>query len=135
MTGHQNHPATGFDIKGSPAPQLDLEALCRAVGVKRVRVEDPFDLEGFEKAVKEEMAAEEPSVIIARRRCALLDREKKGAFLVEDTCIQCGICWDLGCPAIIVGDDKTSIDENQCNGCGLCAKVCPTGSIISKEGR
>lgn len=135
MTGHQEHPATGFDIKGAPAPQLDLVNLCKALGVKRVRVEDPFDLTAFKAAVREELAAEEPSVIIARRRCVLLDKVSLPKFQVEaETCIGCGLCIEVGCPALISGD-VTSIDEGICNGCGLCAKVCPTAAIIQREER
>jgi len=134
MTGHQQHPATGYDIKGAAAPKLNLEVLCRAVGVRRVRVEDPYDLESFERAVTEELAAKEPSVIIARRICALLDKTRHPVYIVDDTCIGCGICVELGCPAIIDGE-KATIDETICSGCGLCAKVCPTGAIKQGEGR
>ncbi|MDI3481643.1 MAG: indolepyruvate ferredoxin oxidoreductase, alpha subunit [Tepidanaerobacteraceae bacterium] len=135
MTGHQEHPATGFNIKGEPAYKLSLEKLCEAVGVKRVRVEDPFDMENFEKAVLEETAAKEPSVIIARRPCALLKRNrlKNPPYSVnKDTCIECGACLELGCPAI-VNMDGVSIDKDICVGCGLCAAVCPTESIAGGD--
>jgi len=137
MTGHQEHPATGFNIKGEPAYKLNLEKLCEAVGVKRVRVEDPFDLERFEKAVREEISAAEPSVIIARRPCALLkrNRSKNPPYYVNtDTCIGCGLCIELGCPAMS-NADHVSIDETMCAGCGLCAAVCPTESIVRGDMR
>ncbi|MDI3534514.1 MAG: indolepyruvate ferredoxin oxidoreductase, alpha subunit [Thermosediminibacterales bacterium] len=131
MTGHQEHPATGYDIKGRPANKLNMEKLCEAVGVKRVRVEDPFEIKKFQKAVQEEISADEPSVIIARRPCALLKRVKsknKPYCVNTETCIECGLCLELGCPAI-TNRSLISIDETMCNGCGLCADVCPTNSI------
>lgn len=134
MTGHQDNPTTGFTIRKEPTVQVDLEALCHSVGVRRVRVEDPFDLKGFEAAVKEELAADEPSVIIAQRPCALLKTVKYTGHCAVDAekCRKCMKCMKLGCPAISVDNGCVKIDENQCNGCGLCVGVCPFGAI-SKE--
>lgn len=135
MTGHQDNPTTGLTIRKEPTKQVDLEALCHAVGVDRVRIEDPFDLAGFEKAVKEELEADEPSVIIAQRPCALLKKVKyTGHCLVDsDKCRGCRKCMKLGCPAIIFENGKAHIDETQCNGCGLCPGVCPFGAIEKEE--
>ena len=72
MTGHQQNPTTGYTIKMEEAPKIDLVKLCEALGIKRVRVEDPFDLPAFKQAVSEELSCDEPSVIISRRPCALL---------------------------------------------------------------
>ncbi len=131
MTGHQENPTTGLTIRNEPTKQVDLVALCKAVGVSRVRVEDSFDVKGFEKAVKEELSVDEPSVIIARRPCALLKGVKyDGKFNVNnDKCRSCKMCMRLGCPAITFVDGKAKIDATQCNGCGLCANVCPFGAI------
>ena len=131
MTGHQENPTTGLTIRNEPTKQVDLVALCKAVGVSRVRVEDPFDVKGFEKAVKEELSIDEPSVIIARRPCALLKGVKyDGKFTVNnEKCRSCKMCMRLGCPAITFVDGKAKIDATQCNGCGLCANVCPFGAI------
>ncbi len=131
MTGHQENPTTGLTIRNEPTKQVDLVALCKAVGVSRVRVEDPFDVKGFEKAVKEELSVDEPSVIIARRPCALLKGVKyDGKFTVNnDKCRSCKMCMRLGCPAITFTEGKAKIDATQCNGCGLCANVCPFGAI------
>ena len=136
MTGHQENPTTGKTIRNEPTKQVDLVALCKAVGVSRVRVEDPFDVKGFEKAVKEELLVDEPSVIIAQRPCALLKGVKyDGRFTVkEDKCRSCKMCMKLGCPAIQFKNGKAVIDATQCNGCGLCANVCPFGAI-EKEGK
>ena len=79
MTGHQQNPTTGFTIKNEPTKQVDLVKLCEAIGVTRVRVCDPFDLKAFEQTLKEEIAATEPSVVIAQRPCALLNGLRIGS--------------------------------------------------------
>lgn len=135
MTGHQDNPTTGLTIRKEPTRQVDLEALCHAVGVDRVRVEDPFDLIGFEKAVKEELEADEPSVIIASRPCALLKTVKYSGHceVSHDACRGCKKCMKLGCPAIVFENGKATIDPTQCNGCGLCIGVCPFNAIGKEE--
>ena len=136
MTGHQENPSTGFNIRGEKTPQVDLVALAKAVGVKNVAVADPFDVKNFEKVVKEETAKEEPSVIIAQRPCALLKRavQYTGSCQVNaDKCRNCQMCMKLGCPAISRTEAGVTIDPTQCNGCGLCLQVCPFGAIEKKE--
>ena len=132
MTGHQQNPTTGFNIKGDPAAKVDLEALCKALGINRVRVVDPYDLKACETAVKEELAAEEPSVIISRRPCVLLKSVKHEAPLkVEsDKCKSCKRCMGLGCPAISLKDGKAKIDNTLCVGCGVCKQLCAFDAIV-----
>ena len=138
MTGHQQNPTTGFNIKGDPAGKIDLEALCRAMGFRRVRVVDPYDLKETDRAVKEELAADEPSVIISRRPCALLKYVKHKAPLKVNTdkCIGCKSCMKIGCPAISMKEGKAHVDFTQCVGCGVCQQLCPVGAFEStgKEG-
>ena len=131
MTGHQQNPTTGYTLKGEPTPMISLEKLCEAIGVKRIRVEDPFDLKGFENAVKEEIEADEPSVIISRRPCALLKGVKfSGPIKIDpDKCVNCKMCMGLGCPSIVLKDGRPTIDATLCNGCGLCTKVCKPNAI------
>ena len=131
MTGHQQNPTTGFTIKGEPTKNVDLVKLANAVGIERVTVADPFDLDNFEKIVKEEISTDEPSVIISQRPCALLKTVNYGAPCVIDTekCKNCKMCMKLGCPAISVKEGKISIDASQCNGCMLCTNVCKFGAI------
>ena len=135
MTGHQENPTTGRTIRNEPTKQVDLEALCHAVGVDRVRIEDPFDLAGFEKAVREELETDEPSVIIAQRPCALLKTVKYSGHCAVDAekCRSCKKCMKLGCPAIVFENGKARIDLTQCNGCGLCVSVCPFNAISKEE--
>ena len=135
MTGHQQNPTTGKNLKGDPAAKIDLETLCKAVGIKRVTVVDPYDLAATEKAIKEETATEEPSVIISRRPCALLKYVKHaGATKVEsDKCVGCKACMKIGCPAISIKDGKAVIDTTLCTGCGVCSQLCKVGAIEKKE--
>ena len=135
MTGHQQNPTTGYNIKGDPTTAVDLEALCNAVGIKRVRVCDPYNLKEVESVLKEELAAEEPSVIISRRPCALLKYVKHKPSLVVDTekCIGCKACLGIGCPAISVHGGKAAIDRTQCVGCGVCTTLCPKSAITEQE--
>ena len=131
MTGHQQNPTTGFNIKGEPAAAVDLEALCHAIGIRRVTVVDPYDLQQVMAALKEELAAEEPSVIISRRPCALLKYVKHNPPLSvdQDKCIGCKACLGIGCPAISYRDGKAVIDSTQCVGCGVCKGLCPKQAI------
>lgn len=131
MTGHQQNPTTGKNLKGDPAAAVNLEELCRAVGIKRVRVVDPYKLSECEAAVKEELAADEASVIISRRPCALLKYVKHNAPLKVngDKCVGCKMCMKLGCPAISMRDGKAVIDHTQCVGCGICTEMCKIGAI------
>ncbi len=130
MTGHQDHPATGKNAKGEPAPAVSIEKLVETIGVKHVRILDPFDLPELEKALKEETQRDELSVIITRRPCVLIDRASvKGALCVCDDCRNCGACMKLGCPAIVKGESKVQIDPSLCIGCGLCADICPFHAI------
>ena len=132
MTGHQQNPTTGFNIKGDPAAKVDLEALCKALGINRVTVVDPYDLAACERVVKEELAAEEPSVIISRRPCVLLKSVKPlPALKVEpEKCRSCKKCMTLGCPAISMKDGKACIDNTLCVGCGVCKQLCHFDAIV-----
>lgn len=131
MTGHQQNPTTGYNIKGEPAAAVNLEELCHAIGIKRVRVVDPYNLKQCEDAIKEELAAEEPSVIISRRPCMLLKyvKPKPALKINPDKCVGCKMCMKLGCPAISIKDKKARIDPTQCVGCAVCEQLCKTVAI------
>ncbi len=131
MTGHQQNPTTGYNIKGDPATKIDLEALCKALGINRVRVVDPYDLKATEAVIKEEIAVEEPSVIISRRPCALLKyvKAKPPVVIDKEKCRSCKACMKIGCPAIAMKDGKANIDNTLCVGCGVCSQMCAFGAI------
>ena len=132
MTGHQQNPTTGKNLKGDPAYAVDLEALCHALGINSVRVVDPYHMAETEAVIKEELAKEEPSVIISRRPCALLKYVKHKPALKVDTdkCVGCKQCLKVGCPAISMKDGKSVIDHTQCVGCGICTEMCKLNAIV-----
>ena len=133
MTGHQQNPTTGYNIKGDPAGKIDLEKLCHAMGIERVRVVDPYDLAECDKVLKEELAAAEPSVIISRRPCALLKYVKHDPPLKVNTdkCIGCKSCMRIGCPAISIKNGKAHVDNTLCVGCNVCSQLCNFGAFES----
>ena len=135
MTGHQQNPTTGYNLKGDPCAKIDLESLCRAVGINRVRVVDPYDLAACDAAVKEELAAAEPSVIISRRPCALLKYVKHPGPIASDPdkCVGCRSCMRIGCPAISIADGKAAIDNTLCTGCGVCTQLCKFDALGGKK--
>ena len=135
MTGHQQNPTTGYNIKGDPAGKIDLEALCRSMGFEHVRVVDPYDLAQTEAAVKEELAFEGPSVIISRRPCVLLKyvKAKPAYHVCSEKCVGCKMCMKLGCPAISFREGKAVIDATLCVGCGVCAQLCRLGALQGGE--
>ena len=133
MTGHQNHPATGKMLNGETTYAIDLEKLCRSMGIEDVFVIDAFDLKEMERVIKEEVEKDVLSVIIAQSPCALLKSYvPKGKCVVDpEKCKKCGMCLKPGCPAI-KKDEETGcavIDDTMCNGCGLCQQLCPFGAI------
>lgn len=131
MTGHQQNPTTGYNIKGDPATKINLEELCHALGINRVRVVDPYNLDECEKALKEELAADEPSVIISRRPCVLLKsvKAKPPVKVDADKCKSCKKCMKMGCPAIHMENGKAAIDTTLCVGCAVCEQLCAFGAI------
>lgn len=135
MTGHQQNPTTGYNLKGDPASKIDLETLCRAVGINRVTVVDPYNLKECEDVIKRELAVEEASVIISRRPCVLLKYVKTKAPLTvnEDKCKSCQKCMKLGCPAIRIHNKKANIDPTLCVGCDVCSQLCTFDAIESGE--
>ncbi len=130
MTGFQEHPGTGVTVLGEKSPALDLEQLCRGIGVSSVRVVDPWDLAATEQAIKEESAGEGSSVIISRRPCVLKRPPAKRLFRVlEENCNDCGLCMGLGCPALAREGERPEILEELCAGCTLCEQVCRRDAI------
>ena len=138
MTGHQDHPATGRTIMRTETVQLDLEALVKAVGVERVRVVDPLDIKQLEQVLDEELAFPGPSVILARRPCALIDKSSRARLTVdEEKCKSCKLCIKLGCTGVywVEGEKKARINPDLCQGCGLCIQVCKFDAVMEEGAR
>ncbi len=139
MTGHQDHPGTGRTLMGQETVEASVEDVARGVGVKRVRVVDPYNLEETYNVLKEEIDSDEPSVIVSKRACVLsLKSRDIRQFTVDlDACKACGACLKLGCPAIEITDEaslsgkgrKVRINRVLCVGCGMCVQVCKFDAV------
>ena len=131
MTGHQQNPTTGYNIKGEPAAAVNLEELCHAIGIERVRVVDPYNLKECEDAILEELSVPAPSVIISRRPCMLLKyvKPKPPVKVNSDKCVGCKMCMKIGCPSISMKNGKAHIDATQCVGCDVCTQMCKLSAI------
>ena len=130
MTGHQQNPTTGLTLKGDPTAAVDLEALCRAVGIPNVAVADPYDMAATEQTIRAALEAEGPAVVISRRPCVLLKTVKaKPALKINEKCVGCKQCMRIGCPAISMKDKRAVVNPTQCVGCGVCTQMCRVGAI------
>jgi indolepyruvate ferredoxin oxidoreductase alpha subunit len=144
MTGRQDNPGTGYTLSGDSANAVDIETLCRAVGVRHVQVIDPYDLDLTRQVLQTEMARPEPSVVIARRTCMLERRgaaERRPPLVVDpDVCVSCKACLKIGCPAIewresAGGKGKAVVNALLCVGCGVCNQVCKFGGFGEADGK
>jgi indolepyruvate ferredoxin oxidoreductase alpha subunit len=134
MTGHLNNLTNGKNIHGDPAPQIDLDTLCRALGVPDVKTVDPFDLKALKAAIKDALAFDGVSVIIARRPCALLSKATLRPIRLDpEKCRKCRACMRIGSPALVDRGDRIEVDSTLCTGCGLCAGLCAFGAIEKGE--
>ena len=132
MTGHQEHAATGKTLGGEDTYAIDLRELCRAIGVPSVIEVNSFDVKELESVVRESVASDTLTVIIAKAPCVLIKGQKfpNKCRVNPDACRKCGACMKIGCPAMTRGKDgKVQIDETMCNGCGLCTNYCKFGAI------
>ncbi|MDH3251509.1 MAG: thiamine pyrophosphate-dependent enzyme, partial [Ignavibacteria bacterium] len=133
MTGHQQHPGMGKTVRNLDTNAINYEVLIHAIGVKHIRVVDPYDLEVTEKSIKEALALEEPAVVISRRPCVLLESERakphQSYEVIEELCEECDLCLKIGCPAIGGLGTVPFISKERCIGCDLCAKLCAFDAI------
>lgn len=130
MTGGQQHPATGKTLKGEETNAVDLETVCKALGIKRVFTVNPMKLKETREIVKREMGIEEPSVIISAEPCPLIFRLSGKPFaVVEEECMECGSCLKINCPAITRKGKKAVIIDYLCNGCSVCGQLCKYEAI------
>ncbi len=145
MTGHQENPGTGYNIKGEPTTMIDVETVVKALGIKHVRTVNPLDLKAMKEALDWAYSIEtEPSVIITKWPCVLkkFSKEDKEEFDLDKTpcavdttkCIGCKKCLSTGCPALRFDSEakKAGIWEADCVGCTVCMQVCPVQAISRK---
>ena len=133
MTGHQPHPGTGMNVKGEKTTNIDLKKLVEGCGVKNVIEVDPYEIKKSVKKVKEIKNKDGLKVIIFKRECVLISKEKKVQYFVKpEKCKGCKLCLNLGCMAISFKNKKAEIGI-LCNGCGMCEEICPSGAIEKNE--
>lgn len=155
MTGQQENPTSGRTLQGELAIEVDIEALCKAVGVKHVYTVNPHDLKKTEAVIKRETERAAPSVVIVRAPCVLIPehrKKKKDKYLViKENCKACRQCLSIGCPSIewvpITPEEgkalgfreaqkgHTRIDSLTCDGCGQCIQLCKFGAINLASGK
>ncbi len=144
MTGQQENPGSGLTLQGKPSNEVDIEALVRAIGIKKVKRVEAYDVAAIESTLKEWLKVDEPAVLITDHACALMPDERKKYLpleVVEEDCNGCTICFRIGCPAIIKSDkvdEKTKrplaeIDPLLCTGCEICSQVCPRDAILFRK--
>ena len=142
MTGHQDHPGIGENLRGERAPKVEIEALVRACGVSDVHKVNAFDVKAVQQTFEKALAFDGPSVVIVEGPCFFVGPGASGAYEVDtDACIACGACFRLGCPAIVRSDElhaktgkpKAKIDPVLCVGCDMCAQVCTSDAIHPLE--
>jgi indolepyruvate ferredoxin oxidoreductase alpha subunit len=132
MTGHQQHPGTGFTAQGEPATSVNIMDLVRSCGVAKVQEVAAFDLKGLRSAVKGALGSSEIAVLVVRGTCAAITPRQGEALTIDATeCNQCDVCLALGCSAIHKEGGQLTIDTQQCmgNGCTLCQQLCPQKAI------
>ena len=139
MTGHQDHPGVDWSVVESRgARKVDMEQVVRALGVKKVKVVDAFNVKEVEVGLKECLDFDGPAVLITRGECIFVSRDPKPSYSVDlGKCIACHVCFRVGCPAIGLSTEKSPknnkfkshIDPTLCIGCDVCRQVCPTGAI------
>ncbi|RKY89205.1 hypothetical protein DRQ09_01740 [candidate division KSB1 bacterium] len=133
MTGHQDHPGSGFTIKKEKTYAIDYKKLVEAVGIKFVKKVDPHNLKEMEQIVKEAISLNEPAVIISERPCAMLPQVRYAKHNVysinKENCTGCKVCYRIGCPAMDRSGDYPEIDIDRCTGCTLCVQLCKFDAI------
>ena len=133
MTGHQPTPGSGKNALGEQTRIIELADVARSLGIQKVEIVDPYDIEGTKKIIREILEYRGPSVIISRRPCPLLVKRGPKREVLED-CNACGVCVEqFGCPAISITSERADIDPTLCYGCGVCEEICPFDAIRSKD--
>ncbi len=127
MTGHQGHPGVGKDVRGEPTRVVDLEELCRGLGIEHVARVDPYDLDATRDALNDALSRDTLSVIVAEAPCVLLERTQfdEPVRIDRARCADCHACTTVGCPGISIDENGTlQVDGMLCIACTHCQQVC-----------
>ncbi len=134
MTGYQNTIGT----VGGDEIRIPIEKISRGLGVKSVKVINPYRLKKAVRAYKKLLTGSGVNVLVLRGPCvarqprtwdlAVRVKQKKcpGFEGCDRTCIEA-----LACPAIIRDGDDVRINQEDCQSCGLCVHYCPSAAIRS----
>ena len=148
LTGGQPNPGSGIKATGEEAPQILIEDIARAIGIKFVKVLDPYNIketrEVLSEAIKYITHNKEPAVVVSRRDCALIYTRlarRKGISLPKyqvdkERCTGCRVCTNYyACPAIKWDEKKNIVEiiDELCIGCGVCAQICPYKAIMRES--
>lgn len=135
MTGHQPHPGTGRTMMGELVQKINIEAVLRGIGITTVETVNPLDHKAAVFCVKRTADLPGVKAIIFKSPCIAIDKPEAPLFVEEESCISCKKCIrELGCPALVIQNNKVTIDASLCTGCTLCAQLCPTGAIQTTGG-
>ena len=145
MTGFQPHPGTGITAMGDYTQAMSIEKICEAMGCQ-VTIADPFDVQTTSRILFDLLKQTGLKVLIMRQPCAtLMTKQQKKPLKVyvnQDICYGDGCGCDKfcsrvwGCPGNSwdFTKNKAWIDPVSCVGCGVCAKLCPSGAIKVEGG-
>ncbi len=129
MTGGQENPGSGRVLQGDASKQVDIEALCKVLGVENVVEFSSYNLEEAEAAIRKGLETPGTYVLIDKNPCILRYRVKHPAVTVnQDKCTGCRACLKAACVALGLTSSgekpKVQVDPNICNGCGVCSQLC-----------
>jgi indolepyruvate ferredoxin oxidoreductase alpha subunit len=142
MTGHQDHPGCSYTLSQGPTEKIDIEGLCRAVGVPLIQKVNPFDMKKLEEALKKALEFDGVNVIICEGPCVFVSKSSDPPPVIDQkTCLACGKCEKLGCPALVksdlkngkTGKFKMKIDPVLCASCKMCLQICPRLAIKPED--
>ncbi len=136
MTGHQPHPGVDTKPLGTDHARVSIEDVVRGCGVNDVHTVKPLQVRKTIEAVKATLDYDGISVVISRDFCPLFaratgQRKRSRPFYVNPSrCKDHRTCISkLACPAMALEDNRVVINKDLCNGCSVCAQVCPENAI------
>ena len=138
MTGGQPHPGLPVDGMGWEAPEVSIENIVKAAGVKFIRKINPMNIKKSLETFKEALEFDGVAVVISQYPCMLIKTTRRDKAFLEvkkDKCDNCAVCLEeLACTAIYRDEEGfVQIDPKLCNGCNVCVQLCPERAIGIKK--